>query len=1011
LVQSGETRFRWTIWARTFMFALLGLAVLAVAPARSAAFVSGQQEAWGIHWGTGTGEVDTPELHNPIEIASDPNDGSVYVGDLSGNNLAFRVQKFSQNGNPLGVTETIPANPGGIVGIGLNPASGGAGRFYVLLTTKQTTEPQNGKFVAEKIREYSTTPNGSGQLEKLEDFTLPAAGSGEALVSPRQIGVDPTTGQLVVLALNEAGQIVVQRMNGQTGAFTSRYTETGTTITGGASVTTLVYGMGVAKSGTTYLVTAAGSVAQSGIRAYTLAPELSTATPTAVPGFEAAAITESGSGGQAGGGGLIVEPPAGSKFAKGPQVAVATAEDGSDTIFYKTLSKEALGSNPGKYFVHGYSVAEEATSTIYGNGVSETTSGECTIQTKGAGLVPGKEGTLEVLDQGQLTASESALPTYGPNLFRFGPDAGTSCHVPAAALELKVGGSKTASVPAGATVTLDGSASELNGQTLAETFWTIKGPVESTASIAGPATSTTKQFDTPGTYTLREKIQTSAPTGLGTTVTAQPQTLVVTGAPSTPTVTSVSPNHGTTAGGETITVHGTNLGTPTGVGFGGTAGTEVTGVSATELTVKSPPHAAGQVDVIVTAAAGTSPTGSADQFTFETSAPPAPACTAFTPNHGSTLGGAAVTLTGTNLGSATKVEFGTASVTTFTEDTATTIKLNSPAHAAGPVPIKITTAGGTATCAGGEFTFEAPGPAVTSVSPNHGTAAGGETITIEGTSLSGVSGVSFGGVAASEIREVSATKLTVKSSAHAAGQVDVIVAATAGTTTAGAADKFTYESPVVVPQKLTIGTAGSGSGSVKCNGGGCAESYAPGTAVTLEAVPASGSTFAGWSGGNCSGTGSCKVTITGPVTVTATFNPTPSNNPTTNTQPSNSPRTNTPKPPSNSVTPGAIKLSGTSASMTLIVPGPGTIVVSGKGVVGAKYHAKGAGPVQLKLALTSAEKKQLAKKGKVTVKVKIVYTPTGGSPGVMTKTITFKTKKSVGKRVARVLTRLLASGF
>ena len=31
--------------------------------------------------------------------------------------------------------------------------------------------------------------------------------------------------------------------------------------------------------------------------------------------------------------------------------------------------------------------------------------------------------------------------------------------------------------------------------------------------------------------------------------------------------------------------------------------------------------------------------------------------------------------------------------------------------------------------------------------------------------------------------------------------------------------------------------------------------------VTLTATPASGSTFAGWSGGGCSGTGTCTVTL------------------------------------------------------------------------------------------------------------------------------------------------------
>ena len=45
-------------------------------------------------------------------------------------------------------------------------------------------------------------------------------------------------------------------------------------------------------------------------------------------------------------------------------------------------------------------------------------------------------------------------------------------------------------------------------------------------------------------------------------------------------------------------------------------------------------------------------------------------------------------------------------------------------------------------------------------------------------------------------------------------------------------------------------------------GATCSASYASGTAVTLTATPATGSTFAGWSGGGCTGTGTCTVTVT-----------------------------------------------------------------------------------------------------------------------------------------------------
>lgn len=88
-------------------------------------------------------------------------------------------------------------------------------------------------------------------------------------------------------------------------------------------------------------------------------------------------------------------------------------------------------------------------------------------------------------------------------------------------------------------------------------------------------------------------------------------------------------------------------------------------------------------------------------------------------------------------------------------------------------------------------------------------------------------------------------------------------------------------STYVLPSVLTVAKAGDGTGTVTSNdgkilcGGVCAGSYAGGTNVTLNATPASGNTFTGWSGGGCSGTGSCTVTVSGTVSVTARFNPPP----------------------------------------------------------------------------------------------------------------------------------------
>ena len=77
---------------------------------------------------------------------------------------------------------------------------------------------------------------------------------------------------------------------------------------------------------------------------------------------------------------------------------------------------------------------------------------------------------------------------------------------------------------------------------------------------------------------------------------------------------------------------------------------------------------------------------------------------------------------------------------------------------------------------------------------------------------------------------------------------------------------------------LTVTKEGTGSGTVISSPSGidcgtdCSEAYDYETVVTLTATADTGAEFSGWSGGGCSGTGTCVVTMDADKTVTATFN-------------------------------------------------------------------------------------------------------------------------------------------
>ncbi len=83
---------------------------------------------------------------------------------------------------------------------------------------------------------------------------------------------------------------------------------------------------------------------------------------------------------------------------------------------------------------------------------------------------------------------------------------------------------------------------------------------------------------------------------------------------------------------------------------------------------------------------------------------------------------------------------------------------------------------------------------------------------------------------------------------------------------------------ILVGQTLAVNKTGTGTGTVTSDvgaincGATCSDIFA-GDTVTLTATPTGGSMFAGWSGGGCSGTGTCVVTVNAATTVTATFNP------------------------------------------------------------------------------------------------------------------------------------------
>ncbi|WP_378945955.1 cadherin-like beta sandwich domain-containing protein [Mesorhizobium sp. ANAO-SY3R2] len=100
-------------------------------------------------------------------------------------------------------------------------------------------------------------------------------------------------------------------------------------------------------------------------------------------------------------------------------------------------------------------------------------------------------------------------------------------------------------------------------------------------------------------------------------------------------------------------------------------------------------------------------------------------------------------------------------------------------------------------------TRAAAAPTLTSAAPNSGNAAGGTTVTLSGSNLTGASAVRFGGTSASSFTVVNDTTITATIPAHAAGSVDVSVNTPGGSATLTSGFTYTLASDATLAN-LTI---------------------------------------------------------------------------------------------------------------------------------------------------------------------------------------------------------------
>jgi hypothetical protein len=120
--------------------------------------------------------------------------------------------------------------------------------------------------------------------------------------------------------------------------------------------------------------------------------------------------------------------------------------------------------------------------------------------------------------------------------------------------------------------------------------------------------------------------------------------------------------------------------------------------------------------------------------------------------------------------------------------------------------------------------------------------------------------------------------------------------------------------------------------------------------------------------------------------------------------PSPSPSPSSPAVPSNAFSFGKLKLNKRKGTALLVVnvPGPGTLSLSGKGVVSQRLQrlrrllgatdktVSAAGQVKLTIKAKGKAKRKLNKRGKCKLKLTVTFTPSGGTSATQNKSVTLK---------------------
>jgi hypothetical protein len=213
--------------------------------------------------------------------------------------------------------------------------------------------------------------------------------------------------------------------------------------------------------------------------------------------------------------------------------------------------------------------------------------------------------------------------------------------------------------------------------------------------VSAPPTPTATPTRTPTVTPSSTPTPTISSTPTNTRTSTPTSTPTATATPSAPSIGAISPTNGSTSGGYTVTLFGTNLSGPATVTFGG-APVTINSQTASQIVIIAPAGGGALVPIVATVNGQSSNTV---DFAYDP-----PTLSSVFPGSGSVLGGYPVTLNGSDFFTTATVTFGGVSAPVLTSNFST-IVVNAPAGV-GTVSVVVDVSGQTSNS--GSFTYAVP---------------------------------------------------------------------------------------------------------------------------------------------------------------------------------------------------------------------------------------------------------------------------------------------------------------